>query len=379
VEHHFAVQSEEAGARRVTGRLSLEFADVVLDVESADAASLAWLAEFLDPWWEPSRRAADWRVRIEVSASRYHAMVEGRSNRAAPRGCFLFDQQVFTLPAWDAEGHTIVEDAERSLYFMVKEGEVEVVADPATKRWRFPLVWILTEVAAARLRKRCLDLHAAAVDGHGGVIVVAGPKLSGKTTLALHLLAHGAAWIGNDRVLVDGIGSTPRVRGVPSAVKIRPETAARFPELCGGGIAGVHRPYLLSEAELATAERAATDDDLAFTPAQVATRLGIERVAEAPLGAFVFPQVTPDVQRWDAQRLSADEVVAALRDCVYGGRRTPGTSTLFEAVAGGAHAPTAEQVDTVAHAAPGFRILLGPDAYDDAELAARLLDSGFTR
>ena len=193
-----------------TGRLSLEFADVVVDIESSDAAALEWLAEFLDPWWRPSRRAADWRVRVTVSASEYRAAIEERPARAAARDCFLFDQQLFQLPAWDDEGRTTVEDAERSLYFTVAEGDVAIVADPSTNRWRFPLVWILTEVAVARLRHRCLDLHAAAVAGCRGVVVIAGPKLSGKTTLALHLLAGGGRWVGNDRVLLDGIGGAPR-------------------------------------------------------------------------------------------------------------------------------------------------------------------------
>jgi hypothetical protein len=371
-------------APQATSRLSLEFADVVVEIVSSDPAALDWLAEFLDPWWQPSRQAADWQVRVAVSANRYRAAVRDRLHHAAERGCFLFDQQVFPLPAWDAEGRTTVEDAERSLYFTVTEGEVDVVADPSTNRWRFPLVWILTEVAAVRLRRRCLDLHAAAVVGSSGVIVIAGPKLSGKTTLALHLLAGGARWVGNDRVLLDGIGGEARLRGVPSAVKIRPDTAVRFPEL--GEVAGVDRPYLLSEAELTAAELAAArsactaaDVDLALTPAQVATRFGVDRVAEAPLGAFVFPQVRADVRGWDVQPLSTDEVVAVLVGSLFGGRRQPNRATLFEALAGGAHTPTAEQIEAAARAAPGYRILLGPDAYDDDDLAEWILGSELAR
>src|SRR4051794_21903355 len=368
------------GARRATSRLSLEFAGVVVEIECSDPAPLAWLAEFLDPWWRRTRRGADWHVRVVVSARRYRAAVAARPADASARDCFLFDQQVLSLPGWDEPGRTTVADAERSLCFTVADGAVDVVADPSTNRWRFPLVWILTEAAAARLRQRCLDLHAAAVDGCGRVVVIAGPKLSGKTTLALHLLARGATWVGNDRVLVDGIGTAPRVRGVPSAVKIRPETAVRFPEL--GGLARVDRPYLLSERELAAVEdctRVPVEVELALTPAQVAMRLRVDRVAEAPLGAFVFPQVRTDVRGWDVQRLSEDETVVALTGCVYGGRRRPGTATLFERLVGGARSPTAAQIDDAARAAPGYRILLGPDAYDGGALADSLLGSGFTR
>ena len=172
------------------------------------------------------------------------------------------------------------------------------------------------------------------------------------------------------------------MRGVPSAVKIRPDTAVRFPELGGiDGIAGVDRPYLLSEAELAAAarfERTAADVDLALTPAQLATRFGVDRVAEAPLGAFVFPQVSADVRRWEVQPLPVDEVVAALAGSLFGGRRQPGIATLFEAFAGGAHTPTAAQLDAAARAAPGYRLLLGPDVYDDGDLAAWMLGSGLT-
>lgn len=365
-------------------RLTLEFAGVAVEVVSSDPGALEWLAEFLDPWWRPSRRGAHWRVRVTVSASGYRTAVQGRPARAEERYCFLFDQQVLPLPAWDAEGRTFVDDAERSLCFTIAEGEVEVVADPATKRWRFPLLWILTEIAGAHLRRRCLDLHAAAVAGDDGAVVIAGPKLSGKTTLALHLLASGARWVGNDRVLLDGVGAATRVLGVPSAVKIRPDAAPRYPELLG--ISAVGRPYLLSEAELAVAERAcgpATEFDLAFTPVQVATRLAadhvVDRAAEAPLYAFVFPRVSADVQGWEVEPLSTGEIATALAGCVYGGGRPPGRATPFEALAGGAHMPTAEQIAAAARNAPGYRILLGPTAYDDPDLAAWVLGSAIAR
>jgi hypothetical protein len=180
-------------------------------------------------------------------------------------------------------------------------------------------------------------------------------------------------------VLLGGVGGAPRVRGVPSAVKVRPDTVARFPEL--SALAGAPRPYLLSETELATADRAAeeaTEFHLAFTPAQVATRLGVERIAEGPLGAFAFPRVRADVRGWDVQRLSTDELVEALASSVYGGPRRLGTATLFETHEGGAHVPTAAQIEAAAGAAPGYRILLGPDAYDD-DLAACVLDLGLPR
>ena len=363
-----------------TARCSLAFADVVIEVVSSDGAALEWLVEFLDPWWLPTGGAADWRVRVDVSASAYRAATEARPARTVLRECFLFDQQVLTLPAWDGREQTTVDDAERSLYFSVSSRAVDVVADPSTKRWRFPLVWILTEIAATRLRRRGLDLHAAAVDAGDYAVVIAGPKLSGKTSLALYLLSRSGRWVGNDRVLLGGLDTTPSVRGVPSAVKIRPETVARFPAL--GELAAVHRPYLLSEAEIAVAKLATgvdVDADLALTPAQLSSRLGVGRVAEAPLGAFVFPQVRADVRGWDAQLLSADEVIAGLTDSVYGGRRAPGTTTLFEALEGGAHTPAIEQIAIAAGAAPGYRVLLGADVYDDDGLAGWMLDRGFVR
>jgi hypothetical protein len=356
---------------------SLEFDGVVIEVISSDDAAVTWLTEFLDPWWRPTRRAADWRLRVTVSATGYRAAAHNRPDRIEPRACFLFDQQVLSLPAWDSDGCTIVEDAERSLYFTVGDHEVHVVADPATNRWRFPVVWLLTEIAASRLRGRCLDLHAAAIEEHGRVVVIAGPKLSGKSTLALEVLGGGGRWVGNDRVLVHGLGHAPRVRGVPSAVKLRPDTAVRLPGL--SAIAGVQRPYLLSRGELAVAERTAdTNDDLdlAWTPAQIATILGVDRVAEAPLGAFVFPQLRPDTRSWEVQALSIDELMAALTGSLYGGARPPGRPTIFEARAGGAHTPTTAQIEAAARAAPGYQLLLGPDAYDNGKLAAWILGSG---
>ena len=105
------MHSEEAPATvasQATYQRSLEFAGVVVGITSADHAALEWLVEFLDPWWRTSLGAADWSVHIDVSASRYRAARAALPVGAKAGDCFLFDQQVFTLPAWDEEGQTNV-------------------------------------------------------------------------------------------------------------------------------------------------------------------------------------------------------------------------------------------------------------------------------
>jgi hypothetical protein len=360
---------------RETRRI-LAFGPVAIALCSADAAAAAWLLEVLQPSFAPTRRAPDWEVNISSAPAAYAGLRGLQPPDAATRLCFALDQEVVAFPAWSVHGRTTVADAERSCFLTVSPGRVELVGDPATQRWRFTSMWVFHEIVATRLRRTHLDLHAATVEHEGRSLVIVGPKGAGKTTLSFHLLRAGRCRImANDRAFAGRAGTSFVVRGVPTAVKVRPPTLAEFPEL-HHGIPAVERPYLHLVYDLArmSAEGASAGGvEFALSPAQLARQLRVDAVGHARLGAIAFPRIRPHPAGWAAERLDPAEVAAELLVNLYGGPVAHRGPTVFEDVDGGRSLPPADLAGDLARAVPGYRVNLGPGAYTEPGFSGRLL------
>ncbi len=356
---------------------TLAIGPITIALTSNDGPAADWLVECLAPCFTPQRQAADWLVKLSRSAETYAQLSHRRPLDAAPRACFALDQEVISLPSWSSGGSVIVADLERSCFLIVAPFQVEVVGDPGTRRWRFTSMWVFHEIAASRLRRTQLDIHAAAVEAAGRAILIVGPKQAGKTTLSLYLLRTGhCRMIANDRVFAGGAATPVAVRGVPTAVKIRPPTLAAFPEL-RRGLPNVERPYLYTLDDLAktaTREELAESAEFALSPAQLAHQLQVERLDSAPLGAIVFPWIRTDVDGWGIERLDPKEVSAGIWANLYGSRSGRRTPTLFEDLGGGPSVPSRSLADGLSEAAPGYRIVLGRGAYGEPDFARRLLE-----
>lgn len=353
---------------------TLSFGPLAIDFSSDDAEAAHWLRESLAPSFIEKRDAADWRVSVVRSAGAFEELRRERPASNAKRACFALDREVVALPAWSADGGTLVHDEERCCFFRIRGRTVELIADPQSLRWRFTLQWIFHEIVATRLRDSHLDAHAAAVESGGRVLLIVGPKGAGKTTLSFHLLRTPVfRWLANDRAFVGTEGGGLVVRGLPTAVKIRPPLDAQFPSLVDA-MPGVERPYLLSLDELARCRGAYAPSaaiELALSPAQVAQRLRADRLGEAPLGAVVFPEVRPDVEGWTAERLTASIAAAAMRANRYGGAHLGQSEpTVFEDGAGrtGPRPPEETIADDLFGATPAYRLALGRDAYREPRL-----------
>ena len=359
--------------QRAAGTLACE--SVALDLRSDDAAAAGWLAEVLQPWFAPTRQEAEWRVAISSCPDAYAEWAcQGRS-KICQRACFAFDQQLLLLPTWSEDRRVVVADAERSCFLTLAPSDVRVFGDPGTRRWRMDCLWVFCEIAATRLRRTWADMHAAAVEHGGRAMLISGPKNSGKTTLLLHLLRSGLCRpIANDRAFVGCTQDSCEVRGMPTAVKIRPDTLAEFPELTRG-LSGVTRPYLYSLDELAAMpgkDGGRLDEDFALSPAQFARRLQVDPAASAPLGAIVFPSIDTGLDGWTVERLHPREVSEAIRANRYGppGQRT---ATIFEDLIGDA-SPSPRLPESIAESIPGYRVLLGRNAYGQPDFASRFLE-----
>lgn len=358
-------------------RVILRGGGLPIAFETAERAVLDYVVEYFDPWFEVlttehAEWQAVWTVRLEADGAAYAALDRAAPPEPKSQPCFAHDQRVLSLPAWSCAGGTVVRDADRACFLRLRRGMVEIVGLPESRRWRFTLLWVFQELAAMRLRREHLDLHAAsvAVDGQG--IVIAGPKGAGKTTLSFYLMQGGGhAMIANDRTFVGGPPYCA-VRGMPTAVKILSPTLARHPQLCAG-LPPVARPYLYSEAELRTAlpsEEPVGSLDTILTPGQVAARLGATRSRDATLHVVLFPEICAEVATWSFEQLTRNNAAAGLEGNLYGAIHATRRETLFEALGDG-HSPMPEGVAArVAADVPAFRLRLGAEAYADDSLHA---------
>jgi hypothetical protein len=81
------------------------------------------------------------------------------------------------------------------------------------------------------LRAGRLVLHSASLSVSERVVLIAGTKAAGKTSLLTHLLrSPSARYVGNDRALVT-IDDSPTALGMPSVVSVREPMLDLFPEL----------------------------------------------------------------------------------------------------------------------------------------------------
>ncbi len=346
-------------------------------LQSDDRSAAEWLAEFLHPWFVRTAGAGEIQVSVSSDATAYAELRARYPLDAVRRVCFALDQFVVSLPAWSTEEGIAAADLKRSCFLVAAPRRIALYGDPTTRRWRFTLQLVFHEIAATRARRSALDLHAAAVGADGRAVAIIGAKRAGKTTLAFHLLRSGRChWISNDRAFVARGGEARwTIRGMPTAVKIQPPALRDFPELARG-LRNVERPYLHAVDEVRAAgsgEELDGSAEFALSPPQLARQLNVEPLASAPLAAIVFPQIRPEAPGFVVERLEAADVREAICANLYGkpsGRQAP---TLFEELDGGTTASPQDLAEALSRAVPGYRVVLGLDAYATADFAGRLL------
>jgi len=324
---------------------------------SEDEASLAWLNDFLSPWFQRFRddvlgddapgpdgadgddtgceacddaiddSASDREVVVHhvADAARYASLRrEAHEHATVPRPCFALDTELLALPSWERDGRTHLIDEENGCALGVSARQIALVADPRSQTARLVLMRVVRELlceAWGRPRGR-LQLHAAAFAVEGEALAIVGPKRAGKTTLLLHALqAAGAQLIGNDRIGVRLVAGGAVACGLPSIVSIRPGTLARFPRLLAGAPAAPH-PSQLNDAEWSEARLrfgpAPAGDGLRLSPARFCAQLGIRPRAGARLGALLLCRIDASVPVRRIEALSENEARAQVLACLYG-------------------------------------------------------------
>lgn len=120
-----------------------------------------------------------------------------------------------------------------------------------------------------------LACRAAGVLMGDAGLVIAGPPRSGKTSLALQLVQHGARWLGLERVLLLGAAPWMRVLGLPDYVGLAPGSLSSISALA---------PLLSHErraqlARLAPSDLWALHEPLSFAPQALRAQTGLQPAA----------------------------------------------------------------------------------------------------
>lgn len=357
--------------------------DTRITVSCDEAAVLAWLDEFLEPAFA-SRPEGDAETAVHLRPGRAAYEAAAAAAATGPRrdvACFARDGDVTRRTRWPIAAGALVEDPKHGVLWRLSAGRIEVLAHPAPERLRLEAMRVVRELATSAVLSSParIQLHAASLEVGGRVLLLAGRKEAGKTTLLCYLAAAtGAAVLSNDRVLLADAGDTFVARGVPTIVSIRPGSRRLIPGSFDA-VPRAARPVLLTVAEAAAARArvgpAESSVALSLSPAQLAAALGAPLSPGGTLVAIAFPEPDGDAERLRIDRLDPPEAEACLLEARFGIRSGKAGATLFEQFVGSRRAPTADEqlIGRLARSIPCFRVRVAAHSFAEPEAARAVL------
>lgn len=356
----------------------LVFADrLSISLRDNEEPASAWLEEFMHPWLSAAPGKGDIALSLTNAPGEYAAASAEKSPTATKAHCFSLDTSAIALPAWESGGRTGIHDAERACFIYIDGPEITFSGSPDSDRWRFTAALSVFELIAAAMRQTCVDMHASALRCDDSGMLLVGPKMAGKTTLAIYLLRTGLfRTIANDRCYIEKANRGWQLYGVPTPIKIRAETLEKFPELLDD-FPTVERPYLYSRRELEAGylpKMLSGYGDMAMSPPHFLRQLGIEASPQSRLSVLFFPCISTEVKTAMLSPLEPSKIRKELECNLYGVNRPASLPGVFDRFAGKPKVELAPVLDRIAATVPGYRIALGPQAYDSNELVHRIAD-----
>jgi hypothetical protein len=359
-------------------RIRLRYETFTIDVGADEAATLAWLIEFLAPAFRvvPSDPSpADHLVLFETTSAR-HAKLRDALASASPEILegFTYDGRFSRHPGWVSDdGRIWVRDERHDTFYGVDAGarSVSVVAGRRGPSPRLALMRVVRELATIALHRSArLPVHGAAFVHDGAAVLLCGPKRSGKTSLLIHALRCGGAFISNDRLFVS-TGVPAAARSMPTIVMLRNDTLDMFEPLKEAyeGARFVHGRTIAECAPGVTRPepRAARDFDRpGISPAQFCHLLGVSMQPAAPVGMILFPRVDESVDGMLIESLPAALAQQAMEESLLKPSHPTRHSQLFAPGSGGEEVPPeaeAERCRRLVEQVPVYACRLGPDAF----------------
>jgi hypothetical protein len=306
------LDTREAGIESST----LRYEDCSVTVTSSERADLGWLSAFLACGFEEVPDAVgNRRVGLRVDAAAYDRLLaKGSAGAGGPVEGFAKDSNPSLLERWPSNGPAATfHDPRRALFYLVSEdaARVEILARERTTRCRTTLMRVVRELTMDRVVSTGgILVHGAAIGFEGGVVVMCGPKRSGKTTLLMSLLEiPGTSYIANDRCVARPGIATVSVRGLPTIVSIRCDTLEHFP----AARARLER----IRPDLAGSERSGRSR-FSLSPPEFCELMGdCPRESGGPLMALIFPRVTDDPTPLRLRRLDPAEALERFRTGLF--------------------------------------------------------------
>lgn len=378
-----SAREEQSGASRAAA-YALPGGAVM--VETLDESLRCWLDEFLLPGFDPFTSDVDAPWVVVTTTDDPPRAVES----LGPRPCFALDQRVVEHPAWRSTAGVVVSDEQYGTRYSIGADAIRVLRDDEAPRTRASVMRVVRELATAQSLGdgSRLQLHAAALEHEGRIILLAGQKEAGKTTLTARLASIAElAVAGNDRVLLSsphGSGGAWRLRPVPTVVSVRPGTRAhlvgRFDDF----------PAIPAPAHLTVRELDAIDVEHArhdaaarmkLSPMQFARAAGVSLCGEAPLAHVLLVSVDPELDGFALASCTRAQARRGLHAVRYGSRPDGTPRTIFEEWLGVARPPDADRarLDDLADAVPVSTLRVGPRVLDDDALAAALVEDVVAR
>ncbi len=130
----------------------------------------------------------------------------------------------------DLAGGRVVHKVRTGMQFLVG-GSMRLAVGPCLRNANQVINFVVTQYIEHHLHRGWQLCHAASVDAGGHGLILAGLAGAGKSTLALHLVGKGLAFVSNDRVLVQAQSPSVTAAGVPKLPRINPGTAMHQPQL----------------------------------------------------------------------------------------------------------------------------------------------------
>ena len=311
--------------------VSLHGVTVAWDARDLPSDPLAWLGVF-----PPGTGAPDLTIRLARRAS------------SAPprRGAPWFFHGV--LQASREPGVTLLDDGSSRAEVRATDVLVELALVDA-ELGAFASGLVGAAVLLALREHELFDLHAAAVvDAAGRGLLVAGDSGAGKTTTTLALLEAGAAYVGDDRVLLRGDDAEVEVLGWPREFHLGAATLRAFPRL--GAVAG---------ETYGAGDKVTLDPRIAF-PQQFLTAL-------PSVDVLVFPSI-------DASRVTTTATPID-RASAFGELLVAGAIALLDGMTGG-EAQLA-LLRRLADDGVALALAIGRDALADPSVIPRAIAEGY--
>ena len=332
---------------------TLRFEDCSLTVTSSERADLGWLSSFLACGFEEVPDAAcDRRVQLSVDAAAYDRLLaKGRAGSGAPVEGFAGDSTPALLEPWPSNGSaSTFHDPRHSIFYLVSEdaARVEILARERTSHCRTTLMRVVRELTMDRVVSTGgILVHGSAIGLERGVVVISGPKRSGKTTLLMAVLGiPGTSYVANDRCVVRPGKAAVSVRGLPTLVSIRCDILEHFP--AARERLGSIRPDL---AGMKRGERSS----FSLSPPEFCELMGdCPRESGGRLLALIFPRITDAPAPLTLRRLDAAEALERLRTGLFRAGYASPLGQAFVSRAGGSASSRCEDQRRIAETIPSF-------------------------